>query len=59
MNNQELFEKYLMTKGKEEEIQIPVSASIDTLVPKKMLGTSSISEEEFDKMFEDIIKRKI
>jgi hypothetical protein len=59
MNNQELFEKYLMTKGKEEEPQTPVSASIDVLVPKKMLGTSSISEEEFDKMFEDIIKRKI
>jgi hypothetical protein len=59
MNNQNLFEKYLMTKSKEEEIQTPISASIDVLVPKKMLGTSEISEEEFDKMFEDIVKRKI
>jgi hypothetical protein len=59
MNNQDLFEKYLMTKEKDKQIQTPVSASIDTLVPKKMLGTSEISEEEFDKMFEDIIKRKI
>lgn len=59
MNNQNLFEKYLMNKNKEEEIQTPISASIDILVPKKMLGTSAISEEEFDKMFEDIIKTKI
>ena len=59
MNNQNLFEKYLMNKNKEEEIQTPISASIDILVPKKMLGTSAISEEEFDKMFEDILKTKI
>ena len=59
MNNQNLFEKYLMNKNKEEEIQTPISASIDILVPKKMLGTSAISEEEFDKMFEEIIKTKI
>jgi hypothetical protein len=59
MNNQNLFEKYLMNKNKEEEIQTPISASIDILVPKKMLGTSAISEEEFDKMFEDIVKTKI
>lgn len=59
MNNQDLFEKYLMNKNKEEEIQTPISASIDILVPKKMLGTSAISEEEFDKMFEDILKTKI
>lgn len=59
MNYQNLFEKYLMTKNKEEEIQTPISASIDTLEPKKMLGSSNISEEEFDKMFEDIVKTKI
>jgi len=59
MDNQILFEKYLMNKNKEKEIQTPISASIDILEPKKMLGTSEISEEEFDKMFEDIIKTKI
>jgi hypothetical protein len=59
MDNQILFEKYLMNKNKEKEIQTPTSASIDILEPKKMLGTSEISEEEFDKMFEDIIKTKI
>jgi hypothetical protein len=59
MDNQILFEKYLMNKSKKEEIQTPISASIDILEPKKMLGTSEISEEEFDKMFEDIIKTKI
>lgn len=58
MNYPDLFEKYLMTKNK-EEIQTPISASIDVLEPKKMLGSSNISEEEFDKMFEDIVKRKI
>ena len=59
MNNQNLFEKYLMNKNKEKEIQTHISASIEILVPKKMLGTSTISEEEYDKMFEDIIKTKI
>ena len=59
MNNQNLFEKYLMNKNKEKEIQTHISASIEILVPKKMLGTSAISEEEFDKMFEDILKTKI
>lgn len=58
MNYPDLFEKYLVTKNK-EEIQTPISASIDFLEPKKMLGSSNISEEEFDKMFEDIVKRKI
>ncbi len=58
MNYPDLFEKYLVTKNK-EEIQTPISASIDVLEPKKMLGSSNISEEEFDKMFEDIVKRKI
>jgi hypothetical protein len=58
MNNQNLFEEYLITKNK-EQIQTPISSSIEILVPKKMLGSSNISEEEFDKMFEDIIKTKI
>jgi hypothetical protein len=58
MNNQNLFEEYLMNKNK-EQIQTPISSSINILEPKKMLGTSEISEEEFDKMFEDIVKRKI
>ncbi len=57
MNNADLFQKYLMNK--EEEIQTPISASIEILKPKKMLGSSNISEEEFDKMFEDILKTKI
>ena len=52
------FEEYLMNKNK-EQIQTPISSSINILEPKKMLGTSEISEEEFDKMFEDIVKRKI
>ena len=59
MNYPDLFEKYLISNNKEEEIQTPISASIDTLEPKKMLGSSNISEEEFDKMLEDIIKTKI
>ena len=42
MNNQNLFEKYLMNKNKEKEIQTHISASIEILVPKKMLGTSTI-----------------
>lgn len=58
MNYPDLFEKYLISNNK-EEIQTPISASIDVLEPKKMLGSSNISEEEFDKMFEDIIKTKI
>ena len=58
MNYPDLFEKYLISNNK-EEIQAPISASIDVLEPKKMLGSSNISEEEFDKMFEDIIKTKI
>lgn len=60
MNNQDLFEKYLMTKNENKEpIQTPISASIQVLEPNKMLGKSGISEEEFDKMFEEILKTKI
>lgn len=59
MKYQNLFEEYLINKSKEKEIQTPISSSIEILEPKKMLGSSNISEEEFDKMFEDIIKTKI
>lgn len=48
-----------MNKNKNEAIQTPISASIQVLEPKKMLGKSNISEEEFDKMFEEIIKAKL
>ena len=58
MNHQDLFEKYMLNK-KEKEIQTPISASIEILEPKKMLGKSNISEEQFDKMFEEILKVKI
>ena len=60
MNNQDLFEKYLMTKNEnKEQIQTPISASIDILEPNKMLGKSGISEEEFDMLFAEIIKGKL
>jgi hypothetical protein len=60
MNNQDLFEKYLMTKNEnKEQIQTPISSSIQALEPNKMLGKSGISEEEFDMMFAEIIKGKI
>jgi hypothetical protein len=58
MNHQDLFEKYMLNK--EKEIQTPNSASLQILEPKeKMLGKSGISEKEFDKMFEEIIKIKL
>ena len=60
MNNQDLFEKYLMTKNEnKEQIQTPISASIQALEPNKMLGKSGISEEEFDMMFAEILKGKL
>ncbi len=58
MNHQDLLEKYMLNKVK--EIQTPNSASLQILEPKeKMLGKSGISEKEFDKMFEEIIKIKL
>jgi len=58
MTNQDLFEKYLMSKEDNTQLQTPVSSSIEILEPNKtMLGKSGISEEEFNKMFEDILKR--
>lgn len=58
MNNQDLFEKYMLNKNKQKE-ETPISASIQILEPNKMLGKSGISEEEFDKMFEEILKVKL
>jgi hypothetical protein len=57
MDYQNLFEKYLIKKEENKKIQTPVSASIQVLEPNKMLGKSGISEEEFDKMFEEILKK--
>jgi hypothetical protein len=60
MNNQDLFEKYLNNKNEnKEQIQTPISASIQALEPNKMLGKSGISEEEFDMMFAEILKGKL
>jgi hypothetical protein len=60
MNYQDLFENYLMTKNEnKEQIQTPISSSIQSLEPKKMLGKSGISEEEFDIMFAEILKGKL
>ena len=60
MNYQDLFEKYMLNKTKQKEVQTPISASIQVLEPtEKMLGKSGISEKEFDKMFEEIIKVKL
>jgi len=59
MNDRALLEKYLMIEGQNKQIQTPISASIQVLEPNKMLGKSGISEEEFDKMFEEILKEKI
>ena len=57
MNYKDLFENYLINKS--EAIQTPVSSSIEILEPKKMLGNSGISEEEFDILFLEIIKEKL
>jgi hypothetical protein len=58
MNNQDLFERYLMSKEDDIQVQTPVSSSIQILEPvTPMLGKSGISEEEFDKMFEEILKK--
>ncbi len=60
MNYQDLFENYLMNKNEnKEQIQTPISSSIQSLEPVKMLGKSGISEEEFDMMFAEIIKGKL
>jgi hypothetical protein len=55
MSNEELYSKYQLLFSKPLEAEAPVSESIEILQPKKMVGP--VTEEEFDKMFEDILKR--
>lgn len=57
MDFESLFEKYMEPESK---VETPTSASIEVLDPnERMLGKSGISEKEFDKMFEEILKKKI
>ena len=56
-SNEELNKMYQEFFNEPLKAEAPVSESIEVLQPKKMLGDSGISEEEFDKMFEDILKR--
>lgn len=55
MGHEELYSKYQSLFSQPIEAEAPVSQSVEVLQPKKMIGT--ITEEEFDKMFEDILKR--
>ena len=55
MGKEELFSKYQSLFSEPLEAEAPVSQSVDVLQPKKMCGP--VTEEEFDKMFEDILKR--
>jgi hypothetical protein len=55
MGQEELYSKYQSLFSEPIQAEAPVSQSVEVLQPKKMIGT--ITEEEFDKMFEDIIKR--
>ena len=55
MNKEELYGKYQSLFSEPIQAETPVSQSIDILQPKKMCGP--VTEEEFDKMFEDILKR--
>ena len=57
MVQEELYTKYQSLFSEPIQAEAPVSQSIDVLQPKKMLGSSGIEEEEFDKMFEDILKK--
>jgi len=61
MNNEQLnkrYQEFFNEPIKEIEAEAPVSQSVDVLHPnKRMLGKSGISEEEFDKMFEEILKK--
>jgi len=49
------YQEFFNETIKEIEAEAPVSESINILQPKKMVGP--VTEEEFDKMFEDILKR--
>jgi hypothetical protein len=55
MGQEELYSKYQSLFSEPIEAEAPVSESIQVLQPKKMVGP--VTEEEFDKMFEDILKR--
>jgi hypothetical protein len=55
MGQEELYSKYQSLFSQPLEAEAPVSQSVDVLQPKKMCGP--VTEEEFDKMFEDILKR--
>jgi len=55
MSKEELYTKYQSLFSEPIEAEAPVSESIQILQPKKMVGP--VTEEEFDKMFEDILKR--
>jgi uncharacterized membrane protein len=55
MSKDELYSKYQSLFSEPIEAEAPVSQSVEVLQPKKMVG--HITEEEFDKMFEDILKR--
>ena len=55
MSKDELYSKYQSLFSQPIEAEAPVSESIQILQPKKMVGP--VTEEEFDKMFEDILKR--
>lgn len=55
MSKEELYTKYQSLFSEQIEAEVPVSQSVDVLQPKKMVGP--VTEEEFDKMFEDILKR--
>ncbi len=57
MSKDELYSKYQSLFSEPIQAEAPVSQSVEVLQPKKMLGSSGIAEEEFDKMFEDILKR--
>ena len=55
MGQEELYSKYQSLFSEPIQAEAPVSQSVDVLEPKKMCGP--VTEEEFDKMFEDILKR--
>jgi hypothetical protein len=55
MSKDELYSKYQSLFSQPIEAEAPVSESIQILQPKKMVGP--VTEEEFDKMFEDILKK--
>jgi hypothetical protein len=55
MSKEELYTKYQSLFSEPIEAEAPVSQSVEVLQPKKMVGP--VTEEEFDKMFEDILKR--